>query len=358
MAQFAMGRLFQQGASRQSVTFSQIRNFASKSAIPTFSPTASTELNQALEHWRQDLFIPFGLPKRQRMSMFKEKHARRLEDEPITVKISETEEYTLRPLKLSELPKSKEAINVFRLMEAANDYKNLVPFLNGLWNAQMTISPARWQYLIRKTGSAGRLSLIIECARQEKHTGLSLQDNDIAERLFFEFHRMAHDAGFKGEQVNKALRMAKQAVDIMDTYAPSPATNPKYQPYVIGTLLELSAARALEEAGGKDKNNEVLNYVRKLIACWHLGDFAPIPMAQFDAELVNQRFIESVAVCTGLQLSLSIHGLAVDKALHSTVKSRLSEVKNAITAQLKQIPQGSVHKVLSAEFAKAALKQK
>ncbi|KAJ5919679.1 hypothetical protein N7454_009514 [Penicillium verhagenii] len=352
-----MGRLFRlQGTSRQSVTFSQVRTFASKSAIPTFTTTASTELNQALEHWRQDLFIPFGLPKRQRMSMFKEKHARRLEDEPITVKISETEEYTLRPLKLSSLPKSKEAINVFRLMEAANDYKNLVPFLSGLWNAQMSISPARWQYLIRKTGSAGRLSLILECARQEKHTGLSLQNNDNTERLFFEFHRMAHEAGFKGEKVNKALKMAKQAVDIMDTYAPSPATNPKYQPYVIGTLLELSAARALAEAGGKD-NGDVLNYARKLIASWHLGDFSTIPKDQFDAELVNQRFIESIAVCKGLQLCLSIHGLAVDKALHTAVTARLSEVKKAITAQLKAIPEGSADKVHSAEFAKAVLQK-
>lgn len=327
-------------------------------AIPTFTPTASAELNQALEHWRQDLFIPFGLPKRQRMSMFKEKHARRLEDEPITVKISETEEYTLRPLKLSSLPKSKEAIDVFRLMEAANDYKNLVPFLSGLWNSQMAISPARWQYLIRKTGSAGRLSLILECARQEKHTGLSLQNNDNTERLFFEFHRMAHDASFKGEKVTKALKMAKQAVDIMDTYAPSPATNPKYQPYVIGTLLELSAARALAEAGGKDKGYEVLNYARKLVACWHLGDFTPIPKNQFDVELVNEWFIKSVAVCNGLQLSLSIHGLAVDKALHSAVTARLSEVKKAITAQLKEIPDDSADKVLGAEFAKAVLAQK
>ncbi|KAJ5673150.1 hypothetical protein N7507_002277 [Penicillium longicatenatum] len=358
MAQFAMGRLFRlQGTSRQSVTFSQTRSFASKPVIPTFTPTASTELNQALEHWRQDLFIPFGLPKRQRTSMFKEKHARRLEEEPITVKISETEEYTLRPLSPSSMPKSKEAINVFRLMEAANDYKNLVPFMTGLWSAQMAISPARWQYLIRKTGSAGKLSLILECARRENQTGLSLQNNYHAERLFFELHCMAHKADYKGDQVKKALKMAMAAVDIMDSYAPSPATNPKYQPYVIATLLELSAARALDQAAGKDQNNEVLNYARKLIASWPLGEFKAIPKDEFDVELVNQRLMGSIAACKGLQLSLSIHGLAVDKALHSAVTARLAEVKKAITAQLKAIPEESASKVHSVEFAQAVLQK-
>ncbi|KAJ5702588.1 hypothetical protein N7488_010136 [Penicillium malachiteum] len=360
MAQLALGRAFKwQSTSRRSVAaFSQIRNYASQSAIPTFTPTASDELNQALARWRQDLFIPFGLPKRQRTSMFKEKHARRLEDEPITVNISENEQYTLRPLKFSELPKSKEIIDVLRLMEAANDYKNLVPFMSGLWNSQMTVSPARWQYLVRKTGSIGRIALIVECARQGSRTGLSLENQDITERLFFEFHRMAHQADFKGPRVAKALALAKQTADIMDSYPSDVSSNPKYQPYVIGTLLELSAARALDAFGGKDEANEVLNYVRKLMASWPLGQFdAPEPR-EFDAARVDSKLLRSVAVYKGLKLSTKIQGFSNDKALQAAVAPRITELQQFIAKQLKFIPKGSSDSVPSAELAKVVIGQK
>ncbi|KAJ5272521.1 hypothetical protein N7478_007646 [Penicillium angulare] len=353
MAQNAMGRLFQWQRTSRLATFSQVRH--ASSAIPVFSPTASTELNEALNHWRQDLFIPFGLPKRQRTSMFKEKHAHRLQDEPITVKIRENEEYTLRPLDFASLPKSKEIIDVLRLMEAANDYQNLVPFMSGLWNSQMRVSPARWQYLIRKVASTGRLSLIVECARQGQRTGLSLENQDITTRLFYELHSMAQSAEFKGHQVTEALKSAKNALEVMDSYPAIPTTNPKYQPYVIGTLLELSAARATDKFEGKDQGNEVLNYAKKLLARWNGEDFKAVPKNAFDAEVVDQRLIKAIPIFKGLELCGSIDSIAADKELRIVVSQRLNELRGALAKQLERIPKESLEKVPHAKAAKALI---
>lgn len=286
--------------------------------------------------------------------MFKEKHARRLEDEPITVKIGENEEYTLRPLKEASLPKSKEIIDVLRLMETANDYQNLVPFMSGLWNSQMTVSAARWQYLVRKTADAGKLSLIVECARQAHRTGLSLENHDFTERLFLEIHRMAQEAEYKGPQLAKALKVAQNAAEIMDTYASDPATNPKYQPYVIGTLLELSAARALDEFGGKDQTNEVANYGKKLYACWSLGKFQGSVRKEFDAEHVDRELTRTIAIYKGLKLAMTVDGF---RRQVKNAQSRLDHMRKLLTGHLEMIPAESFNKVYSAKLAKTVLEE-
>ncbi|KAJ5737633.1 uncharacterized protein N7483_002758 [Penicillium malachiteum] len=169
---------------------------------------------------------------------------------------------------------------------------------------------------------------------------------------------MAHEADFKGPRIAKALALAKQTADIMDSYPADVSTNPKYQPYVIGTLLELSAARALDAFGGKDEANEVLNYVRKLIASWPLGKFDAPESGEFDAARVDQKLLRSVAVYKGLKLSTKIHGFANDKTLQGAVAPRLTEMQKYISKQLKSIPKGSFDSVSSAELAKALVGQK
>jgi hypothetical protein len=358
------GRLFRwQGAMRQSV-ISQTRGYASKSgknwfriryiavfilfifahgsllAIPTFSSTSSDELNQALDRFRQDLFIPFGLPRKQRMSIFKEKHAQRLRDEPVTVTINESEEYTLQPKKWTETPKKEEAIRVIKMMQADEDYKNFIPFVSALWGSQYVLGENRWQQIIRKAREAGALPLIIECARQSKSTGLLLRDLELVQCLFYELHVAAQKVEFKGSGTVKALNMAKQAVDIMDADLPDhsysdSSKNPKSQPLVIATLLELSAARAINDFAGKDQAKEVIGYVRKLLACAPKGHYQNPPSGKTLRKDVNNWVREASTVYSGLRQCLPIHGVTSDKALYREVLSRLEEVKKSLKKLLE-----------------------
>lgn len=259
--------------------------------------------------------------------------------------VSEAEDFTLRPMTIQELPTKKDAYEVLRLIAAKNEWKALVPFLTGLHMSNFRLSNNRLAQLVRKASDAGKLSVIMECIRQGHRTGFHLRDLTVVQRLFYDIHVLAQSADFKGPAVTKVLNMAKQAVDLMDQDTAThtslaKAENPKHQPFVIGTLLELSAAKAINEFGGKDQANEVLGYVRKLIASW--------PIFQEQSELAvevasaSERAQQIIAVYNGLRLSLSIHGLALDKELHDSVTACLAEAKNELESIVDAVEQTSV----------------
>ncbi|KAJ5562449.1 hypothetical protein N7461_001210 [Penicillium sp. DV-2018c] len=359
MAQTAMSRLFRQNTTspvRQCILGqAQARRYASNSAIPSFTSTPSPELNEALDRFRNELFIPLGLPKRQRKSILRPKYAQQLQHDPITVQISETEEYTLTPKNRHELPSKREAISVLNIMIATKDFSNLFPFLSGLKLSNYVINNDRWEYIIRKVGEAGKLSAIIDCARQYKRTGLSLADTGIARRLFFELHQTAMRADFKGDETFKALKLAQDAATLMDSPEHSvrdAQVDPKYQPFVIGTLLELSAACALEKNGAEEVD-AVRGYAEKLDAAWSRGDYKKADTSR-EAQL---RLEENLAVYNGMRLSRAVYK---DARMTQTFMARGEEMKPVLVAHLKNIKNSQVlgdkvsARLLSAAANKAA----
>ncbi|KXG50091.1 uncharacterized protein PGRI_060580 [Penicillium griseofulvum] len=340
MAQFAMSRLFRQSTTssvRQSILRPmQARSYGSNAAIPTFTSTPSPELNEALERFRNELFIPLGLPKRQRKSVFREKYAKQLENEPIVVKISENEEFTLTPKKHHELPSKKEALEVLNMMVATKNFSNLFPYLSGLRMSNYAITSDRWEYIIRKTSEAGKLSTIIECARQSHRTGLSLSNKNIARRLFFELHRTAAKANFEGAATVKALKLAREAASLMDAPEHSVQNideDPKYQPFVIGTLLELSVAcEKIKEAD----ISLVRGYAQKLDAAWSRGNFKDDVTTRFGNV---ERVEENLALYNGMIGSLKLSEL---KEETGTFKARCDALKPVLVSQLKQVKNADV----------------
>ncbi|KAJ5222023.1 uncharacterized protein N7469_010910 [Penicillium citrinum] len=361
MAQTAMGRVFRWPSTiGQSVTFSQIRNY-SGATVPNFTPTSSAELDQALSRFREQLFIPYGLPRRQRRSMFQEKHAQRLLDQPITVSISENEQFTLRPMKLSDLPTKKEALQVLKLMEAANDFKNFVPFMSGLGMANFVLNSNQWEHLMRVTNKSNKLSTILQCAKQQ-NTGLQLQGIDLNRRLFFELHTIAQKADYNVAEVKKALGLAKQAIDLIENehhknknWKPTVFEDPLKQPFVIGTLLELSASRAIGEFGGKDETNEVMSYARKLVNSKLLGKHEETPSSTKMGE--QEKWLqETVPIYNALRLSLLVHGVALDKELHSSLTRKLASVKATLDKQMAKYSAEGAKRPFSYDLFQAALK--
>lgn len=310
-------------------------------AIPTFSPTSSPELDQALGRFRQEIFIPSTLSKRQRLSMLKEKDAKRLEQEQITVDVGESEQYTLRPRKLTDLPTKNEAGEVLRMMAAAKEYTNLIPFMRGLWMSNYRVSPGRWEYLMRHTRPAGKLYLILECAKQAERTGLRFRDVLLMQRFFFELHLMAQESKFQGPEFTKAFNLAKQALDIMDAHLSGDGSkpreqDPRTQPGVIATLLELSAARAVNDFDRNDDTKEVLGYAQKLVACSPGGHFqATAPTPKTSRQLAEKWVQEAATVLSALRTSLSVRSLKEDKGTQKAVRSRLDEVEQALRKVLK-----------------------
>ncbi|KAL1970881.1 hypothetical protein VTN77DRAFT_2715 [Rasamsonia byssochlamydoides] len=340
MAQNAVGRLFRcQSCFRQSWTsFTQARSY-SKNAIPTFPPTSSPELDQALNRFRQELFIPFGLGEKQRRLMFRQRYAHKLEEEPVTVTVGEDEKFQLRPMDPQSRPRKEEIVDVVKLMKTTKDWQNIIPFLTALRMSRRYLKLSRWEWLVRKAGEANALGIILECAKQAERTGLQLKHVDLVHRLFFALHLKAQAAEFQGEATAKALSLARQAVMLME--APEHVNHdiqwdPKRRPSLIGVLLELSAARALNEFQGDDADGHVRAYAQRLLATWPLGSFEEEPKKWHRVDRLLQ---ENVPIWNGIRLALQVHGIAADKALATSLKARLGELSKLIAKHQSLAPE-------------------
>ncbi|CAL5871399.1 uncharacterized protein PFLUO_LOCUS5649 [Penicillium psychrofluorescens] len=352
MAHSAMGRLLSGQRTldslRQSVSsLTQTRAMGTTSKVLPFKPTQVEELNQALHRFREELFIPFSLPGPQRKTMFKQSNAQRLLDEPITVDISENEQYTLKPLNKGEMPKRKDAVKVLDLMERNNTWENLFPFTVGLETANRNFKPEQWERIIAALGKNDKLHLAISCARYAKRTGLRLNNMDVVRRLFFEIHRTAQMADFEDKTTTNALSLAHQAVNLMEQnpeHAVKDASrDPKRQPFVIGTLLELAASRALLELNTVQGTEQVLMYARRLLACWPLGKFKFDPEHQ-DPQSMDTRLMEEVIVWNGLNMAIKVPGVAPAKDVYAQVKQRKQDIEGLIKKRLGSLSREEAEK--------------
>ncbi|OJJ83125.1 uncharacterized protein ASPGLDRAFT_173632 [Aspergillus glaucus CBS 516.65] len=340
MAQRAVGRLFRgqsSGSLRPSVgSFTQRRNY-SRDAIPTFPPSSSPELDQALNRFREELFVPFGLNEQQRRLMFRHKYADILDEEPVTVNIGKDDEpFLLRPMDPMMRPANKEAIDTIALMKTPKDFQNLVPFLTGLRMSHRHIKYGRWEWVIRRANQADALGVILECAKQADKTGLYLKRNALVQRLFFELHRRAQREEFQDPALSKALRLATQAITLMESPEHTqmdPEEDPKRKPFMVGVLLELHAARALNLLEGKDEGNSVRSYALRLLGTWSNGNFKNPAKTWPEVDL---RLQEIVPIYNGLKLALQVLETAGDKSLYNDLKGRMNEL-NMVIARSKQM---------------------
>ncbi|KAA8647004.1 hypothetical protein EYZ11_000137 [Aspergillus tanneri] len=343
MAQITIRSLFRgqsSSALRQLIgAITQKRSY-SKNAIPTFSPTSSPELDQAFNRFREELFIPFGLGTSQRKTMFRQKYAQKLEEEPVSVAIGENNEtFLLRPMDPQSRPTKEEIVDLISMMKTTNDWQNLLPFLSGLRMSNRRLNPNRWEWLVRKAGQADALGIVLECAKQPERTNLRLKNVGFVQRLFFELHRMAQIREFKDPAVSKALSLAKQFVSLME--APehierNPELDPKRKPVVIGTLLELSAARSLNGLEGKDENGDVLAFAQRLLGSWSLGNFNSETKQWVKVDHMLQ---ENVPIYNGMKLALQVNGISNNKSVAPGLKTRINELGTLIANQKKAAPE-------------------
>lgn len=266
--------------------------------------------------------------------MFKHKNADHLDEELVTTTIGENdEEFQLRPMDPQSRPTLKEAYETISLMKNPQDWNNIIPFTSGLRMSKRPVKEDRWEWIIRKAGEAYSLGIILECAKQADRTGLQFKDYGIVRRYFFELHRMAQNVEFKGPAVSKALGLARQAVDLME--APQHivrnwGNDPKRKPFTIGVLLELSAARALDQYKGNDEGGLVATYVQRLLGVWPRNNFSITAKDWPSKDLMLQ---ENVPIYNGLVLALQVRSVSGNKAIANRLKRKLKSLRQNLEVQ-------------------------
>lgn len=309
-------------------------------AVPTFTATSSSELDEKLNRMREELFIPFSLSVAQRKMMFKQKYADRLNEEPFTATIGDAdEEFDLRPMDPQTRPTLNEAFETIALMKTPADWQNIVPFLVGLRRSNRILTDGRWEWLVRKAGGAHALGTLLECAKLADSTGFRFSRAGVAMRYFFELHRTAHSSGLSDPVVDKCLRLGQQAVSLMedaDHAVGDPALDPKRSPFTIGVLLELSAIRAINQFNGKDEDGHVAAYAQRLLGVWRRVSFNDSAKNWTDIDHMLQ---ENVPIFNGIKLALNVKGITKNESIGPSLSKALADLGKWITSQKQKAPE-------------------
>ncbi|KAL4787825.1 hypothetical protein BJX76DRAFT_267673 [Aspergillus varians] len=340
MAPNAIGSLLRRQSSsalHQSINLTQKRSWSART-IPTLSPTSSPDLDQTLNRFRDELFIPHALNVNQRNLIYRPRNASKLNGHPIIVPIGSNEEsYQLRSINIFALPSRQDVVRVLSLMHETKDWSNLAIFLTGIYKSGMALTPERWEWLVRKAGGSNGLGQLLMCAQQSKSTQFQLRSNSLVERLFFELHLAGQRNDFTGTGVTKVHGLAKSFSLLME--APEHTVHdlendPKRNPLVIGTLLELSAARALS-VEGTDQSREVESLARRLLASWKDQDLST---EKKDWPSIDRLLQQLVPSYNGLKLALQLDSIANNKHIASGLKTRVNEFGMFIAKLKKAAP--------------------
>ena len=221
--------------------------------IPKFQlPTSSETLDQLLSAFRSKIFVPASLREAQKKLIYREKNRGLLAQNPVVVEIGD-EKVTLETIdRLREEPQTRKGIHTFLdLMKQPSDWENLLPFLEGLHNAERKFTSGILGKIARRAAEAGRLDVVIECAKQVKRTGFNLSRADVVMQIFLGLHDAAMNSGWEEKTTAKSLAQAEAIIMMLRTKSHSGNVqgqqgDPRTSTEVMGVLLELAAVGAVK----------------------------------------------------------------------------------------------------------------
>lgn len=98
----------------------------------------------------------------------------------------------------------------------AKDWENVVRLLEGFENAGLHIKPQRKEAIVRNLHRNGMHHLVLKALQRPRATGLRLSDQGVLTQVLRSLHDIASIADWAEAETTRALRMARQVVEMMD----------------------------------------------------------------------------------------------------------------------------------------------
>lgn len=191
--------------------------------------------------------------------------------EAVTARIS-GEDFQLKHInKVKDLPNTRKAFfQAVDLMKEKKDWDQVPVLLQGLKNAGSSLKMEWLLILIRKAAVAGRMDVMIECARRVDATGFRLNDPELMSALMWGIQCKAITSEFDTKETKKALAWAEMLLVIMeeDKHAGRRVilkSDPRRRLEVVGALLQLAAVRAIRHLDSKDEHGMVEKYAERAL---------------------------------------------------------------------------------------------
>lgn len=274
----------------------------------------------------------------QKRLIFRDRYRERLNQEQVKITIG-NEEFVLKPANRQSLPSKREVISAVEDMQTTQDWKNFVPLLIGSLHSKYKFKPDHAEKWVRLAGKSDTLPFILEAAKQTGKTGFSFADRAVAARFAFELHKKAKRAGFGGDALSASLRYAEQAAQLMEWPEHTNndiAQDAKRQPFFLGLLTELSAARAIDQAGSEDLDGKVISYTQKLLGTWDLAQLDRSTESWYETDQLLQ---EAALIYSGLKMALQVKSVAKDKDLVKSIGQRLRQLKTVAERAVETAPE-------------------
>lgn len=249
-------------------------------AVPSFQESSSPELDDVLQTLRTKIVVPGYLNKKQQKLIFGRRFASQLDNDPVYASIG-NEEFRLQYLDpQKDIPRTSTLLEqVFELTKDHTDWQNWLSILEGLEESRNV--PDLKSKFVRRAIQAGEWNTVMQALKQVERNGLSMRSPEVRRSVFVTPRLYAKERGWTKEVLEISFRFVKQAAELMEhpSHCGSRKVterDPRAEPLVLGTLLEL-AARCARCEGFESYKPLAEGYTGKLLNA----------LKQQDTELVS-----------------------------------------------------------------------
>ncbi|KAH7349016.1 hypothetical protein BKA66DRAFT_516651 [Pyrenochaeta sp. MPI-SDFR-AT-0127] len=251
----------------------------SRGALPVFLEPSSPELSSLLSIFNSKILLPSHLTKEQQKLVYEQENKAKLDAEPVEITLGDVT-VPLEHIDRNRLPNTwKHFREILAKSETREDFENVVRLLEGFENAGIRVRPQWRELVVRKLNLNGMQHLVLKALQRPKATGLRLRDYNVLVQVLRGVHDKAALSDWTEEDTAKALRLAKQVVELMDDEehcgeqargTMASQNDWRGKPAVIALPTELAAVLA-ERHGGDVA--EVKKFVGRLVNALIQGEF-------------------------------------------------------------------------------------
>ncbi|KAF1833958.1 hypothetical protein BDW02DRAFT_499388, partial [Decorospora gaudefroyi] len=162
------------------------------------------------------VLLPKHLTPEQEKLVYKLDSQAKLEAEPIEITLGDVT-LPLEHIDRNALPpRWKTFRQIVNLSQTTEDWENVLRMLEGFENARIAVKPWVQAMVVRKMNLAGMHHLLLKAIQRPRATGIRLSNREVLVQLLRAVHDKASMADWAQDDTAKALRLAQQAVELME----------------------------------------------------------------------------------------------------------------------------------------------
>jgi hypothetical protein len=185
-------------------------------ALPVFLESSTPALSTLLSDFNSKILLPRHLTGEQQKLVYRLENKAKLEAEPVEITLGDVT-LALEHLDRNRQPRRWQTFrDVIAQSETREDWENVVRIMEGLENAGIKLGADKQAMVVRRLNLNGMHHIILKALQRAKATGLHMRDWKLLRQVLRAPYDKAALSDWDEEETAKALRFAKQAVELLE----------------------------------------------------------------------------------------------------------------------------------------------